>query len=100
LVSDERARQQQFNYLESVAAERLALIEKTIALRESKGFAAARQEILTNEGKKTMDNIRQIVEKLKAERQQLLQQRTICFEYLHQTDRGARVLFLSTDSCS
>ena len=48
----------------------------TIALRQNKGFDAARSAVITNDGKRTMDEIRAIVGAMTAEEKRLLDNRT------------------------
>ena len=61
--------------LEKQVEERLASLRKTIALRRSGGLEAARQRILTGQGKKRMDAVRATVAALVQEENRLLQQR-------------------------
>ena len=55
--------------------EKLGELKETVDLRTNKGFEPARQVVLTDRGKNTMDNIRAIVAEMQAAENTLLKQR-------------------------
>ncbi|HTL88455.1 MAG TPA: GAF domain-containing protein, partial [Leptolyngbya sp.] len=55
---------------------KLKLVNATIDLRRSQGFETAKNAISTDQGKKTMDRIRQIVLEMERREEQILQQRS------------------------
>jgi len=73
LTKDNPAQQERVNALERLARERLANLAATITLRRDKGPEAARARILTDVGKRIMDDIRNLIAKMQVEEQQLLQ---------------------------
>jgi CHASE3 domain sensor protein len=70
----------QLNTLELLVDQKLVELERTINLRRDKGFEAARQVVLTHQGKQIMDKIRAII-------QEMEQQQRDCQEQLVQESR-------------
>ena len=56
-------------------AEKMSELKETIDLRRNKGFEAARQVVLTDNGKKAMDQIRAIVGDMENQEKELLKAR-------------------------
>jgi len=75
LTADNRNQQRRIASLESLVASKLAELKETIDLRKTKGFAAAEQVVLTDQGKKSMDGIRQVLGDMADEEHDLLKQR-------------------------
>ncbi|MEH2118224.1 response regulator [Nostoc sp.] len=76
LIVDQPSQQKQFATLESLIAAKLAILKKTIYLRQNQGFDAALQLIQTNQGKYLMDNIRKVIHEIENEDKRLLQQQS------------------------
>ena len=76
LTADNPAQQLRIANLKARMAEKLNELGETIALRKEKGFENARQVILTDKGKKIMDEIRTIVGEMGIEENMLLQKRS------------------------
>ncbi|MEH2297934.1 MAG: response regulator [Nostoc sp.] len=76
LIIDQPSQQQQFATLESLIAAKLAILKKTIYLRQNQGFDAALQVIQTNQGKYLMDNIRKVIHEIENQDKRLLQQQS------------------------
>ncbi|MBA3946585.1 MAG: CHASE3 domain-containing protein [Herpetosiphonaceae bacterium] len=71
-----RAEQQrQLAQLEPLITDKLAELEQTIMLRRTQGFDAARKVVATDQGKRSMDAIRQIVGELDNAENTLLSER-------------------------
>ena len=68
--------QASFETLESLVAVELAYLQETIELRRSKGFEAAEEIVLTERGKRIMDEIRSLINKMENEENRLLEERT------------------------
>lgn len=60
LVSDNADHRPQVVRLERLAADKLAELQDTIAIRKKAGFDPARIEVMRNAGKETMDGIRAV----------------------------------------
>lgn len=76
LTADNPNQQRQLRILRPLVASRLTVIQQTIELRKNKGFEAALQLILTDKGKRLMDEIRDVIHDMEDEEQRLLQQRS------------------------
>jgi len=72
LTADNPRQQQRLAALAPLVADRLEQLKTGIALRQAQGLAAASAAIMTDTGKNTMDQIRQLVEQGQAEEAQLL----------------------------
>ncbi len=68
-----------------IAEAKLAELKRTIELRRSQGLDAALKVVLTNEGKKAMDDLRALMVAMDGEERALLQQRT------NTAENGAKV---------
>ncbi|MBD0261876.1 MAG: response regulator [Tolypothrix sp. Co-bin9] len=73
LVTDSRYQNKDIETLEPLIAAKLAELKQTIELRQNQSFDAALQTIQTNQGKNLMDDIRNIIVKIKKEQRQQLQ---------------------------
>lgn len=78
LTHDNGSQQQRLDRLEPFVAEKLAELKETIDLRKNpqNGFEAARQVVLTDKGKLSMDNVRKVARDMEDEENRLLKQRT------------------------
>jgi len=71
LTADSPNQQRRLNTLEPLTQEKFAELDQTINLRRDKGFEAAQQVVLTDQGKQVMDKIRTLIQEMeKEERQQ------------------------------
>jgi CheY-like chemotaxis protein len=76
LTRDNPQQQQRLEKLAPVINKKLAELKETIEAREHQGQQAASRLVLSHVGKKTMDEIRRLVEVAKSQERQLLLQRT------------------------
>ena len=76
LTSDNQVQQQRIATLKVRIAEKIGELDETITLRKEKGFESARQIILTDKGKKVMDEIRTLVGEMETEENTLLEKRS------------------------
>ena len=76
LAADNPGQQQQLAAITLLVAAKLEDIKKNIALRETQGFTAASQSVMTQSGKNTMDQIRVLVGQAREQEQQFLNERT------------------------
>ena len=73
LAASDSAQQERLNRLVPEVASRLLLMRETIDLYDREGFEAAREMVLTDRGKRAMDDIRKLVGEMdRAERTVLL----------------------------
>ena len=89
LTGDNPSQQSRLTALGPLAASKLAELKDTITLRRDKGFEAARRVVVSDQGKKAMDEIRRVVGDMKAEEQGLLKQREV------EANESSRNLFLA-----
>jgi signal transduction histidine kinase len=76
-LTDDNPRQQtDLSALESLIQRKAAELNATIAARETRGFDVAARIVLTDEGKRVMDQIRTVIAAMGAEEQRLLTERT------------------------
>jgi len=73
-AGDDPDRQQQLNELKALILRRLDLAGALVYIRASQGFAAARREVLTDQGRQVMAQLRRQVGQLEAAQQAALQQ--------------------------
>jgi CHASE3 domain sensor protein len=66
LTGDNAEQQADIDRLSAVAAVKFAELEETIQLRRADDLAGARALVLSHEGKRTMDEMREIVERMEA----------------------------------
>ncbi|MGD0421090.1 MAG: CHASE3 domain-containing protein [Xanthobacteraceae bacterium] len=76
LVVDNRLQLSRVASLRAAVTAKIDELGVTIALRQNKGLDAARSAVITNDGKRTMDEIRAIVGAMTAEEKRLLDNRT------------------------
>jgi len=69
------ARQDRLAQLTPLVSDRLAELRNSVELRRNKGFEAARGVMLTDKGKKTMDEIRKVLGEMESDERELLKQR-------------------------
>jgi len=76
LVKDNPSQQSYLQTLEVLVAQKLAELDNTIRLKQTKGTDAALKVVLTNQGKRLMDQMRDLVFRMKASERDLLQTRS------------------------
>ncbi|QLE55036.1 response regulator [Nostoc sp. TCL26-01] len=76
LTIDNPKQQRFLNQLQLLINERIAIMQTVIDLRQSQGFEAAQQSILTDRGRAVMMQIENINQQMNAEELRLLEQRT------------------------
>ena len=75
LTADNPAQQQRLAAITPLVAAKLASLKQNIALRETRGFTAASQSVMTQSGKHIMDQIRVLVTQAWVEEQLVLNER-------------------------
>ena len=65
--------QQQIKSLEPLLTQKLAELKQTIDLRKNQGFKAAASVVLTNRGEQLMDQMRKLIQQMKEDENQQLQ---------------------------
>lgn len=80
LTADNQRQQQHLDVLEPLIVQKMALIQETTDLRRAEGFEAASEIVKDGQGKRTMDRIRQLMQTMKNEENQLLQRRSAIAE--------------------
>jgi methyl-accepting chemotaxis protein len=75
LTADNPNQQRRIAAMQTLVAQKLAELAETIALRRQRGEQAAVAVVLTDRGKKFMDDIRRVVNDMSAEETNLLKQR-------------------------
>ena len=76
LTADNPQQQNKLDNINTLINQRLAVEQKSINLRKNQGFEAARQWLLTDQGKNLTDKIRRLAAEMEANELRLLQQRT------------------------
>ena len=77
LTAPNSNQQQQLDTLEQLIAEKLAVSQQIIDLRQNKSFAAAKNLVLSGKGKQLSQQIRATVRELEQQENQLLTQRSL-----------------------
>ena len=67
LTADDTGQQQRMATLTQLLGQSMAIFQETIAVRQTQGLLAASQAVTTLAGKKTMDQLRELVAQAKAE---------------------------------
>ena len=75
LTSDNPNQQKRLDSLEPLVTARLNSLKAGIDTRRERGFKAAQDQVRTGQGKKTMDDIRQVVAEMRDEENRLLKER-------------------------
>ena len=75
LTSDNDNQQRRIENLNTLISDKLAELKQTIDLRRDSGFKAAHDVVVTDAGKKVMDDIREILDSMIEEENNLLQTR-------------------------
>jgi methyl-accepting chemotaxis protein len=96
LIADNARQLRRLDTIESLAANKLAELKETIELRRNKGFDAALQVIITDKGKKFMDEIRKLIDEMKSEESDFLRERSNQEKLLAQTTEYTIILGTST----
>ncbi|HEY9861058.1 MAG TPA: CHASE3 domain-containing protein [Candidatus Obscuribacterales bacterium] len=76
LTSDNAGQQERLAILQPLINEKLSELDQTIQLRQTRGRSAAEQVVLSNRGKRVMDQIRDIVAQMQQEEEVLLELRS------------------------
>jgi methyl-accepting chemotaxis protein len=76
LIEDDPNQQRRLDDLEPLIQVKIAFIQEIVDVRRNKGFDPALQLVLTEKGKKAMDDIRQTVGAMEDEENALLKQRS------------------------
>lgn len=76
LTSDNPIQQDKLDDLKPLIQSKLDELNETIILRKDVGFEAASQIVLNNTGKQTMDEIRELLNKMRVEENRLLEERS------------------------
>ncbi|MFN6516284.1 MAG: response regulator [Nostoc sp. CreGUA01] len=76
LTEDNPNQQNRLNMLQPLVTQRMAVMKNVIDLRQRQGFDIAQQAVLTDEGKRLMEQIRKLLEAMKNEENVLLQKRS------------------------
>jgi methyl-accepting chemotaxis protein len=77
LTADNLQQQQCLDKLRPFVAEKLAELQQTIDLRRDKGFDVAVKVVLTDQGKRAMDEIRTIIAEMESNEERLLSDRIV-----------------------
>ncbi len=75
LTADNPNQQKRLDQMEPIIAEKFSELKQTIDLRREKGFEPAAKVVAGGEGKKAMDNLRQVLAQVEQEERGLLKQR-------------------------
>ncbi|HEV2247145.1 MAG TPA: CHASE3 domain-containing protein [Terriglobia bacterium] len=76
LAADNPSQQQRLDALEPLITSKFSELKETIDLRKNKGFQAVLQVVVTDRGKKAMDDIRKVVSDMENGENELLKQRS------------------------
>ena len=76
LTADNPKQQQRLDALELLSTSKFSELKDTIELRKNKGFQAAMQVVITDRGKKAMDDIRKVINDVEVEENDLLKLRS------------------------
>ena len=77
LTKDNAKQQQRIGTLKPLIADKFTELNQTIELRKVKGFDAALQIVITEKGKKIMDDIRSVITEIGKDENDLLNSRTL-----------------------
>jgi len=80
LTSDNPAQQGSLDVTERLIKSKLGELSQTIDLRRDAGFDSAREVVLTDAGKRTMDDLRAVVAGMEKDERRLLEQRAAATE--------------------
>jgi len=76
LTSDNFNQQRRLDILQALIEQRLARLKTGISIRQTQGFEAAQQYVLTNQGRQLMVEIRQVTQEMENEEYEFLAQRS------------------------
>jgi methyl-accepting chemotaxis protein len=76
LIADNDRHLRRLDALEPLIANKLAELKETIELRRNKGFDAALQVVVSDKGRKIMDEIRKLIAEMKSEENDFLRERS------------------------
>jgi signal transduction histidine kinase len=88
LAADNRSIQRQIPLLEKNVSAAFYTMKEAIAVRDADGFEAAQRLVLTDQGKKQMDGIRQLIAGIKQAEEDVLERRTEVSRLTMQTALG------------
>ena len=83
MTKDNVAQQRRLSQIKPLIDAKIAFINNSVSLRKNKGFAAAKADVLTIQGKRIMDSIREIVIEMQTEESRLLALRTADLEQVN-----------------
>ncbi len=75
-TADNQRQREQIELLEPIIPQKFQEMEKAIRLRQTEGLEAASQSLMLEEGTRAMDDIRKVIDGMKAEEERLLHERT------------------------
>jgi methyl-accepting chemotaxis protein len=75
LIKDNPKQQERINKVKLLVADKIAELQQTVDLRKNKGFDAALQIVITDKGKKNMDDIRILITEISQTENDLLKTR-------------------------
>ncbi|MBN3925782.1 response regulator [Nostoc sp. NMS4] len=76
LTADNPNQQNRLDSLQPLLTERMAVMKNVIELRQNQGLEASQKAVLTDQGKRLMDNIQKVIQAMKNEENILLKQRS------------------------
>ncbi len=91
LTADEPLQQKRLDEAESLANTKMAELKRTIDLRRASGFEPTRAEISKGLGKRTMDDLRQVLGQLERDQRAVLKQRA---EQVEAASSGGKAIIL------
>ena len=92
LTGDNPHQQKRMDEVDALVAKKLHELARTIAIRRSQGFAETEKAILSGEGKRAMDQLRQVLGQMDGEERELLKQRA---EEVESTASGSRTTIVA-----
>ncbi|ODH01702.1 hypothetical protein A4S05_27735 [Nostoc sp. KVJ20] len=76
LTADNPNQQNRLDILQPLLTQRMAVMKDVIEIRQSQGLEATQKAVLTDEGKRLMDQIQKVIQAMKTEESALLKQRS------------------------
>ncbi|MHC0063877.1 response regulator [Nostoc sp. UIC 10890] len=76
LIADNPNQQNRLDILQPLVTQRMAVMKDIIEIRQSQGLEATQKAVLTDEGKRLMDQIQKVIQAMKTEETALLKQRS------------------------
>ena len=98
LTSDNPNQQRRIEEMKGLVDEKFVELEQTISLRRDIGFEAAREVVVTDAGKKIMDDIRAVLSEMSNEEKELLAARNAKTE-LASSSAISSIIWLTSIAC-